>query len=63
MKSRNEIKDKHFKSKCHEFFDQFTITRYFVGNPNINVLSEIMKKSVDIRQKSSFVFEKDVRLK
>ena len=53
---RYEIKDKHFKSNCLNFFDQFTITRYIVGNPNINNLSELMKKYIDIHNKKNSFF-------
>ena len=50
-----EKEDKHFRSICHKLFDQFTITRYLVENPNIKNLSEIMKKYVEIHnEKYSF---------
>ena len=53
---RYEIKDEHFKSNCHKFFELFTITRYFVGNPNFINLSDIMKKYVDIHNKKYSFF-------
>ena len=43
-----ELKDKHFKCNGYKFFDQFTIMRYIVENPNINNLVEILMKYVDI---------------
>ena len=55
-KIRYETKDKHFKSNYHKIFDQLTIMRYIVENPNISNLSEIMKKYVDIHNKKNIVF-------
>ena len=55
-KSRYEIKDKPFKSNCHKFFDQFTIARYIVENPNIINLSEKKNKYVDIHSKKYSFF-------
>ena len=48
---KDEIEEKYFESKCHKFFDEFTITRYIVENPNINIFSDKMKKYVDIPNK------------
>ena len=53
---RHEVKDEHFKSNCNNLFDQFTITRFIVENPNIINLSEIMKKYVDIHNKKYSFF-------
>ena len=52
---KHEIKDQQFESNCHEFYDQFTITRYIVQIPNNIILSEKMKNYVDI-QKRILVF-------
>ena len=48
---KHEIKDKQIETNCHIFYDQFTITRYIVENPNIKNLSQIMKKYVEIHNK------------
>ena len=53
---RYETKDKQFKSNCHQFFDQFTITKYIVETPNIKNLTKVMKKYVDLHNKKYSFF-------
>ena len=53
---RYETKNKHFNSNYHKFFDQFTIMRYIVENPNINNFGETLKKDVDIHNKKCCFF-------
>ena len=43
-KIRFYVKDKHFESNCHTFFELFTIIRWFTEKPNINIFTEPHKK-------------------
>ena len=54
---RYETRDKHFEINYHKFFEQFTIMRYIVENPNINNLSEILKNYVDIHNEKYCFFD------
>ena len=53
---KQEINDKHFESDCHKLYNQFTIKRYIVENPNYNKFSGIIKKYVDIHNKKCSFF-------
>ena len=51
-----ETKDKHFNSNCHNFFDQFRITRYITEKPNVHNLTELLEKYVDFHSKRYYFF-------
>ena len=54
---RYETKDKLFKRNCHKIFEQLTFMRYIVKNPNVNNLSETIKKYVNIRNTNYCFFK------
>ena len=50
LKSKHE----HFKSKNHKYLEEIFIMRYFVENPDITQINELLKKFVNIYIKKCY---------